>query len=43
MAEMIKTPNSELAPPEEINESALIELSNGLLFDARAEIPEQKT
>lgn len=43
MAEMIKTPNSELAPPEEINEGALIELSNGLLFDARAEISEQKT
>lgn len=43
MAEIIKTPNSELAPPEEINEGALIELSNGLLFDARAEISEQKT
>ena len=43
MAEIIKMADSELAQSEEINESALMEIANGLLFDARAEIPEQKT
>lgn len=42
MAEIIN-PNSELAQSQEINETALMEIANGLLFDARAAIPEQKT
>ena len=43
MAEIINMPDSELAQSEEINESALMEIADGLLFDARAEIPEHKT
>ena len=43
MVQIIKMPNPELAPSEEINENGLTEIANGLLFDARAEIPEQKT
>lgn len=43
MAEIIKMPKSEVAPSEAINESALLEITNGLLFDAHAEIIEQKT
>lgn len=42
MAEIIN-PNSELAQSQEINETALMEIANGLLFDARAAIPEQRT
>ena len=43
MAEIIKMSKSEVAPSEAINESALQEITNGLLFDAHAEIIEQKT
>ena len=42
MAELINMPDSELAQSEEINESALMEIADGLLFDARAEIPDRK-
>ena len=43
MAQIIKMPNSELTPSEKMNEKGLMEIASGLLFDARAEIPEQKT
>lgn len=43
MADIIKIPNSEITPSEEINESALMEITDGLLFDARANIVEQKS
>lgn len=42
MAQIIKMPNSELTPSEEMNENGLMEIASGLLFDARAEIPKQK-
>ncbi|MBQ8495934.1 MAG: hypothetical protein IJ489_00560 [Clostridia bacterium] len=35
--------DSELIPSEEINEHALMEIADGLLFDARAEIVEQNS
>lgn len=43
MADIIKMPNSEMAPSDEIKETALIEIADGLLFDARANIAEQKS
>lgn len=43
MAEIIRMTNSELALSKDISESALIEIADGLLFDARAEIAEQKS
>lgn len=43
MADIIKMPNSEITPSEEINESALMEITDGLLFDARTNIAEQKS
>lgn len=43
MTDIIKIPNSEIAPSEEINETALMEIADGLLFDARANIAEQKS
>ena len=43
MANVIKMPNSEIAPSEEINETTLMEITDGLLFDARANIAEQKS
>lgn len=43
MAKIIKMSDSEPEPSEKINESALMEITNGLLFDARAKIPEKKT
>lgn len=43
MADIIKIPNSEITPSEEINESALMEITDGLLFDARTNITEQKS
>lgn len=43
MADIIKKLNSEITPPEEINETALMEIADGLLFDARANIAEQKS
>lgn len=43
MTEMLKNPNSKFASPEEIDESVLMELTNGLLFDARTDIAEQKS
>lgn len=38
MADIIKIHNTELAPSEEINERVLMEISDGLLFDARTQI-----
>ena len=43
MSEIIKMPASELTSSDEINESTVMEIANGLLFDARSEIPEEKT
>ncbi|HJB82594.1 MAG TPA: hypothetical protein H9711_05510, partial [Candidatus Mediterraneibacter intestinavium] len=43
MAQIIKMTNYEPVPSEKISENGLMEITNGLLFDARAEIPEQKT
>lgn len=43
MAEIMKMSNSELAPLKEINEGELIEISDGLLFDCRTKITEQKS
>lgn len=43
MADIIKIPNSEITPSEEINESALMEITDGILFDARTNITEQKS
>ena len=43
MANIIKMRNSEIAVSEEINESTLIEIADGLFFDARANIEEQKS
>lgn len=43
MADIIKMPNSEMALSDEIKETALIEIADGLLFDARANIAEQKS
>lgn len=43
MAEIIRMPNSEFASPEEINECVLMEIGEGLLFDARTNIAEQKS
>lgn len=43
MADIIKKFNSEITPPEEINETALMEIADGLLFDAHANIAEQKS
>lgn len=43
MANTIKMRNSEIAVSEEINESTLIEIADGLFFDARANIEEQKS
>ena len=43
MGEIINMPDSDLARSEEVNESVLMEIADGLLFDARAEISEQKT
>ena len=42
MADIIKMPASEMAQSEETNESTLVEIADGLLFDARANIAEQK-
>lgn len=43
MADIIKMSTSEIAPSEEINESALMEIADGLLFDARTNVAEQKS
>lgn len=43
MADIIKIHNTELAPSEEINERVLMEISDGLLFDARTQIEEKKS
>ena len=43
MAEIIKMSNSEITPSEKINESALIKITDDLLFDARANIVEQQS
>lgn len=40
MTERIKIPNLETIPSEEINKTDLIEIADGLLFDARTEITE---
>lgn len=40
MADIIKMPASEMAQSEETNESTLVEIADGLLFDARANIAE---
>ena len=42
MGQISKMPNSELLPSEKISGSALIEIADGLLFDVRTEIAEQK-
>lgn len=42
MAEIIKIPNSEITPSEEISEGVLTEVADGLLFDTRTEIVKQK-
>ena len=42
MAKIIKMSNFELANLEEINENTLMEITDGLLFDARNEIAEKK-
>ena len=41
MTEIIKMPDLESEQLEEINKSTLMETANGLLFNARAGIPEQ--
>ncbi|MEE1218571.1 MAG: hypothetical protein U0L20_01450 [Ruminococcus sp.] len=43
MADIINMPNSKVALSNEIGESTLTEIADGLLFDARAEIADQKT
>lgn len=43
MADIINMPNSKVALSDEIGESTLTEIADGLLFDARAEIADQKT
>lgn len=43
MEDIVPTLNSEPAPSRDRNESTLAEIMNGLLLDARAEIPKQKT
>ncbi len=43
MSDIIKMSKSELAPSEEINERELMEISDGLLFDARTNIAGQKS
>lgn len=43
MAEIIKMPNSEITPSEEINESTLMKIADGLLFDNHTEIAKQKS
>ena len=43
MADIIKMTNSEITLSEKINETVLMEITDGLLFDARANITEQKS
>lgn len=43
MADIVKIPDSEIAPSESINEGSLAEITDSLIFDARINITEQKS